>query len=760
MLPRLISLTCCLIFCISSMAKTIVVKNTEELSTANKEARPGDIIILRNGEWNNVALSLDCKGTKTNPILFKAQTAGKVLITGHSTLKLGGNFITVDGLYFINGYAGKDPVIAFCTDKNTVAGNCRVTHTVINDFNNPGRLEENYWIALYGKNNRLDHCSFLNKKNIGVLVAVMLNDERSRENNHSIDHNYFGVRLPLASNGGEIIRVGVSEYCEFNSSTVITDNFFEHCDGETEIISVKSCRNTVSNNLFKECQGAVVLRHGNFNTVANNVFLGNNKEGTGGVRVINKGQWVINNLFYKCRGAGFRSPLSIMNGVPNSPAYRYVAVTDAIVANNSFFDCAPISLCEGSDSERSAPPAGVQFLNNIFYNNHDSSIYINYDDISGIAFAGNIVSKQLKQNTAEGFYKTPLTVRKTGPASIPFAGIHSKCAVSDSIQKACQLRLSKILSPKPGYADAGTFLQIRTNAYKGCGAKWLINKNVSQKNRVQRTNCQTAEDIMAALIKNKEATLEINLTGTLYHFRTPVFITSDVVFTSAQKALVLFSAHFLNPYFLIAIKAGKSLTLKNLELDLSAVNTNAFISTDTSGNSNHSNLIMTGCMITRYQGTLFTAALSSISDHITISNCIFNNNKGELFSFETETGNKGYYNVEKLNINNNTITNHEGKLLTMLRSGKDESTMGPSLIFSGNKISNCYSGNNSTMIQLFGTQYSAIENNFFTHCNPGKILIEYQDAVRAVHHLSNNKIVSSGKVIENKFVESNTNTIQ
>jgi hypothetical protein len=88
-------------------------------------------------------------------------------------------------------------------------------------------------------------CEAAAEKNIGVLVAVILEDDRSRSNFHSIDHNYFGLRTPLASNGGEIIRVGVSEHCEFNSNTIIEANFFEKCDGETEIISIKSCQNIV-----------------------------------------------------------------------------------------------------------------------------------------------------------------------------------------------------------------------------------------------------------------------------------------------------------------------------------------------------------------------------------------------------------------------------------------------------------------------------------------------------------------------------------
>jgi poly(beta-D-mannuronate) lyase len=143
-----------------------VVKNQQELATANNRVKPGDIVILQNGEWKNVLLSLNCNGTKELPITFKAQTAGKVLITGNSKLKIGGSYIVVDGLYFFNGYAGAESVITFRNNADEIANNCRVTNTVINDFNNPKRLNENYWVSLYGKNNRLDHCSFFNKKNI------------------------------------------------------------------------------------------------------------------------------------------------------------------------------------------------------------------------------------------------------------------------------------------------------------------------------------------------------------------------------------------------------------------------------------------------------------------------------------------------------------------------------------------------------------------------------------------------------------------
>ena len=84
-----------------------------------------------------------------------------------------------------------------------------------------------------------------------------------------------------------------------------------------------------------------------------------------------------------------------MNGVPNSPANRYVEVSEAIIANNSFYECAPASFCEGSDKERSVAPYNVAFVNNLFYNTRDSALFYYYDDISKISFTGNVLSPKI-----------------------------------------------------------------------------------------------------------------------------------------------------------------------------------------------------------------------------------------------------------------------------------------------------------------------------------------------------------------------------
>jgi poly(beta-D-mannuronate) lyase len=80
------------VFLLTSLLATaaiIPVKNMAELQEADKRALPGDMIVLKNGTWNDVLLSLNCQGTDDKPVIFKAETAGKVIISGKSALDIG-----------------------------------------------------------------------------------------------------------------------------------------------------------------------------------------------------------------------------------------------------------------------------------------------------------------------------------------------------------------------------------------------------------------------------------------------------------------------------------------------------------------------------------------------------------------------------------------------------------------------------------------------------------------------------------------------
>lgn len=759
---RLLSLFTGVLMSIAVSAGTIIVKNVAELKTAADKAQPGDVIILKNGDWKDTRITLRCSGTESKPITFKAETPGKVRLTGNSWLKLGGSYLIVDGWLFENGYAGRTPVIDFRANKNTPANNCRVTNTVINDFNNPRRMDENYWISFSGKNNRLDHCSFRDKKNMGVLLAVILDDDKSRENYHSIDHNHFGRRPPLGSNSGEIIRVGVSQHCQFNSNTRITDNYFEYCDGETEIVSIKSGSNVVRNNVFKECQGSVVLRHGDNNTVADNLFLGNGKPGTGGVRVINKGQWVVNNYFYQCRGVDFRSPLSVMNGIPNSPAHRYVQVTDAVIANNTFIDCTPASFCEGSDTERTLPPDNVWLVNNIFCNNTDSLVYRVFDAIDGFNFAGNTVSKAVAQELDNGFAKTSFTGIKNNTAfSLPVPAINQMALLSDSLQAVARGRLGHPLSEQVGFRDNVLMQKLRKNIAAGCGASWIKINAAGRQPAPVTVNCRTADEVYRELERKRPVV--IRLTGKQYDLSRPFVVSNYARFAAGADQFV----HLNTPAgqrSVFEIAGNGHLVLQQIRIDGTGVKASHFIASNHEGSSQHYNLEIRNSIVRNLSDSngctsIFYAYKSMLADSVVVRNSIFSNNHCRGFIQDEEKDDKGYYNAEKIVFSQNIFEQQSGTLLQIYRGGNDESTLGPQLVFSRNIIRDSRAPDNMPLFAFTGVQITDIFANQFVNANPAATLISYHDIVRARHRFSQNSVEASGQLLKNGFVTDTDNTI-
>jgi poly(beta-D-mannuronate) lyase len=736
----------CLIH-IHAFAKNIYVKNEAELNQANADAKPGDIIILKNGTWNNVKIKLTCSGTNLQPITCKAEKNGKVIIKGNSYLHISGSFVTVDGLYFTDGNAGDESVWEFRNGKQ-VANNCRITNCLIQSFNNEQRLDENYWVAFYGKNNRLDHCSFLNKTNLGVLLAVVLEDDRSRLNEHSIDSNYFGIRQPLGSNGGEIIRVGVSQHCTFYSNTTIRNNLFENCDGETEIISIKSCGNIVRNNIFKECQGSVVLRHGNNNTIEGNLFWGNGKNGTGGVRVINEGNWVVNNFFNACKGVGFRTSFTIMNGVFNSPANRYLPVKDALISNNSFVNCTPFSLGEGADKERTVAASNTFISNNIFYHDNDTSLFVAHSSIDSIYFFNNSISQNLYAQNIAGLTKEKLTTKKWDETTFPISNKKTVTAnIPASMLAQEKNRLAFGFPANVGCADI-SFFKALFESRKKFGVRWnnTFKKIETQTNDV--VTCNNASDLYKVISSNKKIS-SITLTGTIYEFDKSMLINRSIQITGKNKDIIFRSS--TNIISLFQLSAGVKLYLNNIDVDAKQLQVDNFITADSNNNCIHYSLLINNCSFSNLAGTaFFLAQKNSYADEIIINKTKFNSNNTNLFSLKDELADKGYYNVEKITISNCVFENNNGSILNLYRGGNDESTMGPVLFFTNNKIS--HSKNTNELIKLYGVQQSFVQNNSFTSSNENKAVLTYIDTVKAVHEQKNNTLENSGSISENKYV--------
>ena len=146
-------------------------------------------------------------------------------------MRLAGEHLVVSGLVFKNGFTPTSSVISFAKSKTELANHSRVTETVIDAYNNPERFENESWVTMYGRHNRFDHNHISGKSTKGVTMAVRLNTEASQQNYHRIDHNYFGPRSILGSNGGETLRVGTSHYSLTDSFTTVENNYFDRCDG-------------------------------------------------------------------------------------------------------------------------------------------------------------------------------------------------------------------------------------------------------------------------------------------------------------------------------------------------------------------------------------------------------------------------------------------------------------------------------------------------------------------------------------------------
>lgn len=394
MLTRLglVTAVACLAPC-PALAEQYLVHTQGEYSEIARQVEAGDEIVLANGEWRDFDLVITGMGREDAPIVLRAQEPGKVILTGLSSLRLGGEYVTVSGLVFRDGFSPRGEVVSFRVSKDNQASHSRVTQVVIDGFSKSDRYESDYWVGIYGHDNRFDRNFLAHKTNKGVTLAVRLDTEESRENDHRIEYNYFGPRAVLGSNGGETLRIGTSHYSMFNSNTLVAYNVFDRTGGEVEIISSKSGGNVFRGNVFRAARGTLTLRHGDNNLVEGNVFLGEGADYTGGIRVINRGQTVKNNYMEGLRGEAFSSALAIMNGVPNSPVNRYVEVEGARIEKNTIVDSRRVAFNVGADEERSAAPSNSTFKNNVLSGLEGESFLEVYGDISGIAMAGNQVGK-------------------------------------------------------------------------------------------------------------------------------------------------------------------------------------------------------------------------------------------------------------------------------------------------------------------------------------------------------------------------------
>lgn len=683
------------ISCKDNQSNGLLVKDITEFNNAVKNANPGDVITLANGVWKDAELVFEGKGTEEDPITLTVEEKGKVTLEGASNLQISGEHLIVNGLVFKNGFTPTNAVISFRKNREEMANNCRLTECVIDNFNNPERQVQDYWVTIYGKNNRIDHNHISGKKNLGVTMIVGLDTKDSRANNHKIDHNYFGPRPTYGNNGGETLRIGTSHHALENSNTLVESNYFDRCNGEHEIISNKACQNTFKYNTFFECTGTLTMRHGNETLVDGNMFIGNGKPSTGGVRVINETQTVINNYHVGLTGYRFRGAFVMMNGVPNSPPNRYVPVIDSKVNNNTFVNCKNIQLCAGSDGERSQAPRTSEISGNIFYNANKKDIFTIYDDISGVTFKDNILGKNSETSIKEGFTNVDIELVKNEQGFL--------IPTSDKIKT--KVTISENIATK-----------------ENTGITWYskANRGVAL-NSGKTIKVEAGINTLYEIVKKSEAgdIIELEEGGT-YLLTKAVKINHPLTFKTSgkEKATILFERMMA-----FEIQNGGSLSLDNITFDGAKSPDyagNSVISTSKNSMTENYKLFIDNCkfkdMVVNHSFDVLRVSKGTFADTISVQNSRFINITGSIAALDKETDDIGAYNVEYFLMKNNTITDLQGAALRLYRGGKDESTFGPFLEIEHNVFDNVGYGKKNkykAAISLYGVQETDIKNNIF-----------------------------------------------
>jgi len=702
----------------SAFAVDYPVKDKSEFDEIKNKLEAGDKVILANGVWTDFEILLQGQGTEEQPIELTAQDKGKVIISGQSNLSLYGEHLIVSGLVFKDGYTPTSAVISFRKSKEELANNSRVTETVIDNFNGPERYDTDFWVMMYGKNNRFDHNHLEGKRNKGVTMAVRLNTEQSQQNHHRIDHNYFGPRPILGSNGGETLRIGTSHYSLTDSFTVVENNYFDRADGELEIISSKSGNNIIRGNVFFESRGTLTMRHGNDTLVENNVFIGNGVDHTGGIRLINKRQTVRNNYMEGLAGYRFGGALVVMNGVPNSPINRYHQVEDSVIENNSMIDSLHIQLAAGSDTERSAVPLRTTFKHNLLHNSDRRDPFTIYDDVSGISFAGNLINTSEKFSIEKGFDINEFDLARNANGLMYSTTGLGGVGVSKKLKPISKDEVGTSWYPKPDSKptfDQGDVVAVEpgldtiTGALKAAGDSDVLSL-ADGSYTVSRVLALDKAITLKAQSKSPKVTIAFER-GVMFEIQEGGSLKlSGVTITGSESPDSAGNA---------VIRTQRRSMLSNYEL---IVENSSIVDLDINHSFNFLNV-----------------AKGTFADQILITNSVFKNVTGAILSLDKESDDYGIYNAEYVTIRNTEFESVAGDIVDFYRGGTDESTFGPHFELTDSSLNNVGFGKRNkskSSLLLHGVQVTNVKNNKFISTPAIKVLHTVGEPVTTISNNS------------------------
>jgi len=332
-------------------ANIYLVDSFSELKERSDNAQPGDIIRIKNGTYKGWEPRITTSGTKDKPIIYTAETPGRVIFKDDARIRITGQHNIVGGFVFEDVKTGN--IIDLVG-----ASNNRVTD---NKFYNCGKSPKARIIAVAdgSHHNRIDHNLMDNNQAFGMVITLSSRVAVSQYNR--FDHNTFQeihsdsifekVALQIGQDGSK-------RNLDYSTYTLVDNNQFLNVKSNN--INSKSNYEYYIDNFFSNSSDLIVLslRAGNHKYVEGNYFSNTHTA----IRVTGSHHAILNNIIINASGVGIAIPCWGWVEKPdgNPPAY-YRESRDIIVSNN-LIHTQNIGVEIGK--KRGYPTQGLQYADN------------------------------------------------------------------------------------------------------------------------------------------------------------------------------------------------------------------------------------------------------------------------------------------------------------------------------------------------------------------------------------------------------------
>lgn len=300
--------------------KAHLVRSAAEVRGLFGKLMPGDQLVLAAGEWKGARFTFEAHGTMDVPVLIRPEKPGGVVFTGESAVRFHGEHLVVHDLAFRGITPSQNNTVVFAVGNGEAkpADHClfhRLRFENCGSTNPADRTKVHLWLmSMRGRGNTVARCTFRSLQNIGQMLGAAEMPLNGLQQLHVLDNQFIDRPHLDHQNGYEVLQIGWSGARACPTGTLIQGNTFERCDGENELITLKASDIVVRGNRFVASQGVLCLRTARRALVQGNVFDGQDRENTGGLRLQGDGHVVIGNTFRHLRKPKdyYHWPISLM----------------------------------------------------------------------------------------------------------------------------------------------------------------------------------------------------------------------------------------------------------------------------------------------------------------------------------------------------------------------------------------------------------------------------------------------------------------